>query len=111
MANIIPFKDGRDLFQNYLRNAQYNIKVGTTVIRAMSISKDMLSAMNSLQASHPNLAGFRVYVGLDANNQKVGVVVGLNADGTDATSLELYAADWGYGSPCPPLCDRNSSMN
>ncbi len=112
MASIISLSAGQALRQNYRRNSLYNIKVGTTVINAIAIDMDMLTAMNNLLSSHPDqgLAGFRVYVGLNSNNQKVGILVGLNADGTDATSLELYSTIWNNSGPCPPFCDMPSPI-
>ena len=110
MANIISLKEGRDSYQNYLTRDPNPIKIGETVFRSYTVDKDQLTAMANLLKDFPNLAGFRIYVGLNAGSQRVGIVVGVNADGTETTNQELFSTGWGIGGPCPPICDKGSQM-
>jgi hypothetical protein len=92
--------------KNYLKTAQSI----NGPLKAMLIDKDQFSAMNNLLIENPNLSGFRIYMGKDVNNSKIGMVVGVNNSGNDLTNT-IYRSNGTNLSPCPPICDGASTIN
>lgn len=91
--------------KSYLKSAQSI----NGPLKAMLIDKDQYSAMNRLLTENPNLAGFRIYMGKDATNAKIGMVVGVNSSGNDLTNT-IYRSNGTNLSPCPPICDATSTI-
>jgi hypothetical protein len=106
----ISLKDARDMYHNYLNKDKTPMMVGRDTIKAVTIDRNQLAAIEDL-LNNQNLAACRVYIGLDANSQRVGIVLGVYSDGRDATTLNIYSTGVGKAGPCPPICDRGSQMN
>jgi hypothetical protein len=79
------------------------------VIKGFAINKDQLDAMNRLSVENPNLAGFRLYMGLDNNSAAMGIIVGIDNTGKDNTA-SIYKASASVSGPCPTICDQSSSI-
>ncbi len=80
------------------------------VVKGFVLTRDQLSALNLLANENQALSLFRIYSGTDANGNRVGVVLGVDAQGSDITSGSIYMAN-GASSPCPPVCDANSPID
>ncbi len=101
----ISVQDANTLFKAY-----YNTATPTNqVVRGFTINKDELSALNSLSAENPGLAGFRIYLGTDNTSGSVGIIVGVGNTGMDVTT-SIYRSAAISSGPCPTICDVNSSI-
>jgi len=93
-------------FKNYLSGAKsYN-----QVIKGFMVDRNQLNAMNNLVTENSDLTGFRIYMGIDNNSRKIGIVVGIDSYGKDAVNNTIYNTDSPNNNPCPPLCDSNSPV-
>jgi hypothetical protein len=93
-------------FKNYISGAQsYN-----QVIKGFMVDRNQLNAMNNLVTENSGLTGFRIYMGIDNNSRKIGIVVGIDSNGKDAVNNTIYNTDSPNNNPCPPLCDSNSPV-
>ena len=55
----------------------------------------------------PNVAGIRIYLGVNDDNAPNVVVVATNAAGADLVASPIAEK----GRPCPPYCDDESPLN
>ena len=81
-SSKIGVPEANALFKNYFNSAAPS----NAVFKGFAINKDQLSAINSLSAENPGLAGFRVYMGKDITSGNVGIVVGVNESGLDVNT-------------------------
>ncbi len=64
------------------------------------------TAMEDL-LSQQGCVGIRIYYGIDANDIKKLVIVGVDNNGNDLYDGELMEA----GTTCPPLCSTSNPLN
>ena len=103
-VNKIGLAEAYALFHGYYDNASST----NQVVKGFSISKEQLSAINSLSNENPSLSAFRVYMGYDESAGNVGIVVGVNSTGQDVTN-SIYKASGG-AALCPTICDVASGI-
>jgi hypothetical protein len=100
----ISVQDANTLFRTYYdKTAAVN-----AVVKGFSITKEHLAALNTLSNENAALTGFRIYMGND-NTGNVGIVVGINSSGQEATS-SIYRVAAGSSGPCPTVCDVSSQI-
>lgn len=105
-ATKITVKEANAFFRNYLDKAAPS----SQVLRGFALNKEQLSALNSLSNENPNLAGFRIYLGYDtAKATSVGILVGVDANGKDATN-SIFRSTAVSSGPCPTICDVSSDI-
>jgi hypothetical protein len=75
------------------------------IVKGFTIDRVQLDAMNALIRENSSLAGFRIYLGKNASDRKLGIVVGVDAQGRDALNNTIFGTDASSVSPCPPVCD------
>ncbi len=80
------------------------------VVKGFTIDKAQLEAMNSIARENAALTGFRIYMGMDDNSRKLGIVVGIDNTGRDAVANTIYNTDAQNVGPCPPICDVSSPL-
>lgn len=64
------------------------------------------SVFESLMAE-PGCAGVRIYYGQGEAGQRELILVGVDGEGNDMTSAQVYD----YGIPCPPYCGNPDVLN
>ena len=101
----ITTTQARSWFLSYYNTAQPI----NAVLKGITINKEQLQALNQLSNENTGLSGFRIYMGLDETNAKVGIVVGVNSSGNDV-STSIYRSNGVNLSPCPPICDASSPI-
>ena len=101
----ISLQDAQSLFRNYFSKAAPT----NAVFKGFALNKAQLGALNSLSAENPNLAGFRIYMGMDNSNASVGIIVGIDNTGKDNMN-SIYKASAGPSGPCPTICDGTSGI-
>jgi hypothetical protein len=97
-------QQAEQLLQAYAANAQPI----NSVIKGFVVNRDQLGALNLLAKENESLNAFRIYMGTDASGNRVGVILGVDNQGNDIMGGSIYVAAGG-ASPCPPVCDANSS--
>ena len=103
---IITSAQANSYYRNYMTKAEsFN-----QVIRGFMVDKSQLSAMNAIASENESLNGFRIYTGRDNNNVKVGIVVGIDANGRDAVNNSIFNTDSPSSGPCPTICDQSSPI-
>lgn len=95
---------------NYYKNYMTKAESFNQVIKGFMVDKAQLSAMNTIAAENSNLSGFRIYMGKDNNNAKIGIVVGTDANGRDAVNNSIFNTDSPSSGPCPTICDNSSPI-
>ncbi len=75
------------------------------IFRGFTVNKDQLDAMNLLIGENSELAGFRVYMGEDAENRAKMVVYGVNQSESIDMSTTIYVTEPNTSGPCPTLCE------
>jgi hypothetical protein len=98
--------DANTLLKEYLKTAGTPAKP----INGVFLDKQELEAMNRLAGENPNLAGFRIYFGKETSGLLVGLVVGVDDNYSDLTANSIYKTDSPKTGPCPPVCDKNSTI-
>lgn len=93
---------------SYIRAYTDHATPSNEVIKGFVINKEQLDALNQLANENRSLSLFRIYMGSDANGNRVGILLGIDGQGSDASG-SIYMATGG-ASPCPPVCDGNSSL-
>ncbi|NOX85816.1 MAG: hypothetical protein GXO86_07625 [Chlorobi bacterium] len=78
------------------------------VLNGFTVNTYQLEAMNRLLKENPAAAGFRIYLGLTPEGAKKSIVVGIDSNGTDATSGTKYKTSVRNSGPCPTVCDSSS---
>ena len=98
--------DANTFVKNYVASAVAN----NQVIKGISLDRSQLDAMNSLTRENQALAGFRIYLGKDGSGSKIGIVVGVDGNGKDATGNTIYNTAAQVLNVCPPVCDLSSPI-
>lgn len=78
-------------------------------IHAFSVNLDQYQAMGSLLSENPEIAGFRLYYGLDGGNSPVMYVMGVSGLGSDLTG-KIFSTSQANSGICPVICDAASPM-
>lgn len=100
--------DAKTFFQRYTGRAiPYS-----GVIKGYMVDKEQYDAMTLVLAAYPGVIGFRIYNGIDNGFVNVGMVVGVNSNGTDALTIPntVFKTVARYVGPCPPVCDASSPI-
>jgi hypothetical protein len=93
-------------FNNYMQTAQpFN-----DTLKAFNINYEQFSAMTIINSSFPlgTISSFRIYAGKNNKQDDVGIVVGVNEQGIDQTSMMKSTS--GALNTCPSICDVNSCV-
>jgi len=98
--------DANTFVKNYVASAVAN----NQVIKGFSLDRSQLDAMNSLARENQALAGFRIYLGKDGSGSRIGIVVGVDGNGKDATGNTIYNTAAQVLNVCPPVCDLSSPI-
>jgi hypothetical protein len=96
--------------KTYVSNYSAGAVPVNQVVKGFTIDKAQLDAMNSIAKENAELTGFRIYLGKDNSSRKVGIVVGVDKLGNDATKNSIFSTDGQQVSPCPPICDVSSPI-
>ena len=96
--------------QTLLRHYLSSTTIPAMPVKGFFLDMQQLDAMNRLSRENTTLTGFRIYLGKDANNVVVGIVVGVNNRGSDAVSNTIYKTESSRSGPCPPVCDITSPI-
>jgi hypothetical protein len=104
--DIITAADAHAYYLNYMGRAlPYN-----NVIKGYVIDIEQYNAMGQIIKDNPQLAGFRIYNGIDNNSTNLGIVVGVTSQGLDYISGKIYKTVARSVGPCPPVCDNSSPI-
>jgi hypothetical protein len=97
---------------SYFKNALRVATPCSGVINGVTLDKNDLTAMSSLLTTFPNLAGFRVYNGIDDSGAKIAIIVAIDNNGANGTDLTttIYSATSTRMGLCPPICDQSSPI-
>ncbi|HMG16628.1 MAG TPA: hypothetical protein VK590_14320 [Saprospiraceae bacterium] len=95
---------------NYCKNYLTKAENFNQILKGFMVDKAQLLAMNSISSENPGLAGFRIYMGKDSNNAKIGIVVGIDINGRDAVNNSIFNTDSPSSGPCPTVCDNSSPI-
>ena len=104
---VISAADANSMLKNYLKTAT----ISTTPIKGFFLDTLQVNAMKLLAKENAALSGFRIYLGKDKSNTTVGIVVGVDNRGLDATSNTIYRTSSVKAGPCPFVCDVNSTIS
>jgi hypothetical protein len=99
-----------DMAHSYLLKYLSDAAPVATVVKGFTIDKIQLDAMNAIAKENPDLAGFRIYMGKDNAAKRIGIVIGVDANGNDAIKNTVFSTDAAKLSPCPPICDVTSPI-
>jgi hypothetical protein len=94
------------LHQRYLDGA----KPMNTVFHAFTINKSQFEAMKVISRETTGVYGFRIYPGLDAEKNTVGIIVAVTEEGKDDTTHGIFRSSSVNAGPCPILCDTDSQI-
>jgi hypothetical protein len=72
-------------------------------LKGIPVDLDGMRAMEAIYANNNNVTGFKVYFGIDNNNRRVSIIVGLT-DNTHADFANIMESTRSY-DPCPTICD------
>jgi hypothetical protein len=109
--SMITADSANKLFKLYYNN----ISALNDKVKGFSLDKDQVSTLYKM-STDPTLKiiGFRIYFGLDKDNQRLTMIAGMQSDSSDlapAGSLKsVYVTNSRQSSPCPPSCDKYSPI-
>jgi hypothetical protein len=96
----------RGYFNKYMKTAPREFN-GT--VKALVVDLSQYDAMTEVLNNTTGTEGFRIYYGIDSNNQFVRMVVGIGSDGRD--KIEYIRTTTTYRSDmCPPVCDSPNGV-
>ena len=102
----ITATDAHTFFMKYMASATPL----NQVVKGFTLDRSQLDAMDALARENTELAGFRIYMGLDNSGKKIGIVVGVDITGKDALKNSIFNTDSKNLSPCPLICDVTSPI-
>ena len=105
-VSAISPSDANTIVKHFLSTAT----TPTVPTKGFYVDLQQLEAMNKLMKENASLAGFRLYLGRGADEAQVGIVVGVDSKGIDATMNTVYKTNSPKTGPCPPVCDQNSPI-
>lgn len=92
-------------FKNYYAGAQpVNAR-----LKGITIDMEQYLAMGQIMQQARGVSGFRIYFGKDGNHQRLGLVVGINAQGSEVNSM-IISTSAGTFESCPVACDEASAI-
>jgi hypothetical protein len=91
----------------YMSNFQSVARPYQDTLKGFTIDLQQFDAMNCLLVKNSQLAGFRVYFGIDAAGANTTMVVGMDNTGNDVRTM-FYNVSQRFSGPCPPICDANT---
>jgi hypothetical protein len=97
-----------DVAHSYAQLYYNQASVPAEKIKGFKIDNCMVNTLSFMLASNSSINGFRVYMGLNANNP-CWIICGLDAGGKDITST-IYTANSVTTGLCPTLCDNSSQI-
>lgn len=100
---VIDARTANTYFKNYYSSASEV----NGVIKGFTVDMDQLHAMNQIASQPGDYSGFRVYFGIDANNQPIGMVLGIDGRGNEI-STGIMQTNAGVLASCPIACDEAS---
>lgn len=95
-GETVTLDEAKSFTANY-RNAN------SGAIKAHTVGKNKLNSI----LNQTGCVGVKMYYGLDEDEAKCLVLVGVKEDGTDMTSGVIVERN----PPCPPYCDDQSALN
>lgn len=103
---VITAANAHTYYLNYMGRAlPYN-----NVIKGYVIDLEQYNAMAQLYKDNSQLAGFRIYNGIDNSSTNLGIVVGITSQGLDDVAGKIYKTTARSVGPCPPVCDNSSPI-
>jgi hypothetical protein len=103
-GGTVSLEEARRYQSNYQKNSPIT---HSGIVNALVIDIEQFNAMADIMQQSSGTTGFRVYYGLNDNNQPVRIVSGFGQSGKDNTS-NLIATGAGTSGLCPPVCDSPS---
>jgi hypothetical protein len=98
-AEITPAQ-ARTYFSRYFQNPD-----NVTGMRGYAIDLGQFNAMQQILLNDPTVKGFRVYKGIDDAQVRIGMVIGIDANGSESAQDKIYKSNSTYLGPCPTICD------
>jgi hypothetical protein len=95
---------------SYYKNYMAGASPMNQVVKGFTIDRIQLDAMNAIAQENSGLAGFRIYMGVDAGGRRTAIVVGVESSGRDAVGNSIFNTDAPNSNPCPPVCDNSSPI-
>lgn len=92
-------------FKNYYNSA----RSVNSVIKGFSIDMEQYNAMSQIIQQGRSVSGFKIYFGLDNSNSPLGLVVGVNGNGAEITTM-IMSTSAGTLASCPIACDEASAI-
>jgi hypothetical protein len=106
VLTTIPVADAHSYFQAYYRvTTPLNAR-----LKGFAIDKAQATVISSMLTATPSVAGFRLYFGNDPSGNRVAIIVGINANGSDLTNNIYTTRASANVGPCPTVCDANSPI-
>jgi hypothetical protein len=93
----------------YFRNYYNSTQPVSEIVKGFTLNSDVLQALNQLSVENPGLSAFRIYMGKDESSARIGLVLGVDANGKDVPTT-IYKTGGSGLSPCPPICDASSQV-
>jgi hypothetical protein len=104
-ANAVETQTANTYFKNYYNGAQpVNAR-----LKDFTIDMEQYLAMGQIAQQARGVSGFRIYFGKDANQQRIGLVVGVNAQGAEISNM-ILSTSAGALESCPVACDEASAI-
>ncbi|NNF02244.1 MAG: hypothetical protein HKN22_06130 [Bacteroidia bacterium] len=101
----VSIQEARAYFANYMSSAE----VPEKPIESIAVNRQQSEKISALLAADPNLAGVRIYHGVDGEGREVGMIVGVDSNGKDNCN-NIYITDYMHSGACPPVCDTESAI-
>lgn len=102
----VSTKEANTMHQRYLDGAQPM----NMVYRAFTINKNQFEAMKVIGREEAGVYGFRIYPGVDAEKNVVGIIIAVAEGGKEDTTRGVFRASSVNSGPCPDLCDTDSRI-
>jgi len=99
-------EQARGYFKKYLNTSPLEFN-GT--VKALVVDMEQYQAMKEILENTSGTEGFRIYYGIDDNNQFVRMVVGISAEGRDKVDYIRTTSTMRSGL-CPPICDSPNGV-
>jgi hypothetical protein len=80
----------------------------STPFNGFSLESGQITALYKFISSNSNLKGIRVYMGPN-NPKKIRIIAGISSKDQEDNNY-IYRMEVNYSDPCPPICDRQSSI-
>lgn len=101
----ITLSDAKNMFNRYYDNATSQKER----FKGFAVNKEEFRIMEKL-FKNSDVSACRVYLGKDAGNNDVRIVVGTNSNNMDLIAGGIHQAPASHSSPCPTICDAASPI-